>query len=47
MIVAGPAIAELPTTTVIVVPGHTLSINGSGDFQIEIPDVPNASTGHV
>src|SRR5262249_50915250 len=37
MVIGGPAIAELDTTTVVVFPGHTLSVNAYGDFHIDIP----------
>jgi N-methylhydantoinase A len=37
MVIAGPAVAELATTTVVVFPGHTLSVNAYGDFHIDIP----------
>jgi N-methylhydantoinase A len=37
MVVGGPAVAELATTTLVVFPAHTLSVNANGDFHIEIP----------
>ena len=37
MVIQGPGVVELPTTTVVVFPGHTLSVNAYGDFYIEIP----------
>lgn len=37
MIVDGPAVAELPTTTVVVFPGHRLAVNRAGDYHIDIP----------
>ncbi len=37
MTVPGPAVVELPTTTIVVFPGHTLSVNAYGDFHIDIP----------
>ncbi|HTY54993.1 MAG TPA: hydantoinase/oxoprolinase family protein [Candidatus Binataceae bacterium] len=35
--VAGPAVVELPTTTIVVFPGHALTVNSYGDLRIEIP----------
>ena len=40
MVLEGPAIAELPTTTLVIFPGHTLAVNEFGDFTIEIPQDP-------
>jgi len=37
MTVRGPAVVELPTTTIVVFPGHTLKVSTYGDFYIEIP----------
>jgi N-methylhydantoinase A len=37
LLVDGPGIVELPTTTLVVMPGHTLRVNGRGDFRITIP----------
>ena len=37
MVVHGPGVVELPTTTIVVFPDHTLSVNAYGDFHIEIP----------
>ena len=37
MVVHGPAVVELPTTTAVVFPHHTLMVNPYGDFLIEIP----------
>ena len=37
MTVRGPAVVELPTTTIVVFPGHTLKVSAYGDFYIEIP----------
>ena len=37
MMVRGPAVVELPTTTIVVFPGHTLRVSTYGDFYIEIP----------
>jgi N-methylhydantoinase A len=37
MVVTGPAVAELATTTLVVFPGHVLSVNPAGDFHVEIP----------
>lgn len=37
MVVRGPAVVELATTTIVVFPGHTLDVNAYGDFRIEIP----------
>ena len=37
MMVRGPAVVELPTTTIVVFPGHTLKVSTYGDFYIEIP----------
>lgn len=37
MIVDGPAVAELPTTTIVLFPGHQLTVNATGDYHIEIP----------
>ncbi len=37
MVVSGPAIVELPTTTIVVFPDHTLTVSEFGDFRIEIP----------
>ena len=37
MVVQGPGVVELPTTTIVVFPGHTLRVNAYGDFHIEIP----------
>jgi N-methylhydantoinase A/oxoprolinase/acetone carboxylase beta subunit len=31
----GPAIAEFPTTTVLVPPGHSIAVTGGGDLIIE------------
>ncbi|MCY4087893.1 MAG: hypothetical protein OXG37_13690 [Actinomycetia bacterium] len=36
-VVAGPAVAELPTSMLVVFPRHTLTANPYGDFHIEIP----------
>lgn len=41
MIVTGPAVVELPTTTVVVSPDHTLTITPYGDFRITIPQNSN------
>ncbi|MEM7543443.1 MAG: hydantoinase/oxoprolinase family protein [Pseudomonadota bacterium] len=38
MVLDGPAVVELATTTVVVFPGHVLSVNAYGDFQIRIPN---------
>lgn len=40
MVVTGPAVVELPTTTVVVFPSHSLTVNPYGDFRIEIPQSP-------
>ena len=37
MTVRGPVVVELPTTTIVVFPGHTLKVSTYGDFYIEIP----------
>ena len=37
MRVRGSAVVELPTTTVVVFPGHILKVSADGDFYIEIP----------
>lgn len=37
MRVNGPAIVELPTTTIVVFPGHSLTVNAFGDYHIDIP----------
>ena len=37
MVIQGPGVVELATTTIVVFPGHTLSVNAYGDFHIEIP----------
>ena len=43
MVVSGPAVVELATTTIVVFPDHTLSVSNYGDFCIEIPqDVSSA-----
>ncbi len=39
--VEGPGIIELPTTTLVVCPGHTLGMNLRGDFIITIPEAAN------
>jgi hypothetical protein len=36
MVVAGPAIVERTTTTVVVRPGETLSVNEYGTFSISV-----------
>jgi N-methylhydantoinase A len=36
MLVHGPAVVELPTTTAVVFPTHTLSVNTTGGFHIAI-----------
>jgi N-methylhydantoinase A len=33
----GPAVVELPTTTIVVFPDHRMSVNSYGDLRIEIP----------
>jgi len=35
--VEGPSIVELPTTTIVIFPGHALTANAYGDLRIEIP----------
>ena len=37
MVVDGPAIVELATTTIVVFPAHKLTVSEYGDFRIEIP----------
>lgn len=37
MMVRGSAVVELPTTPVVVFPGHILKVSAYGDFYIEIP----------
>lgn len=37
MSVRGPAIVELPTTTIVVFPGHTVDVGEHEDFHIQIP----------
>lgn len=37
MVIEGPGVVELKTTTVIVFPSHKLKVNARGDFQIDIP----------
>ena len=37
MMVRGSAVVKLPTTTVVVFPGHILKVSAYGDFYIEIP----------
>jgi N-methylhydantoinase A len=45
MKVVGPAVAELPTTTVVLFPGHRLTVNGFGDFHIDItPEADSPGT---
>jgi N-methylhydantoinase A len=42
--VEGPSVVELPTTTIVIFPGHALTANAYGDLRIEIPqDAPQAS----
>jgi N-methylhydantoinase A len=33
----GPAVVEMPTTTIVVFPDHRMSVNSYGDLRIEIP----------
>jgi N-methylhydantoinase A len=35
--IEGPAVVELPTTTIVIFPDHKLSVNSYGDLRIEIP----------
>jgi len=42
-VVTGPLIAELPTTTLVVAPQHSLTVSDTGSFTIDIPQA--ASTG--
>lgn len=37
MEISGPAIVELPTTTIVVFPAHKLDVSEYGDFRIAIP----------
>ena len=43
MVIDGPAVVELPTTTIVVFPGHVLNVNAYGDFHIEIPQNPGSA----
>ena len=42
-VVTGPLIAELPTTTLVVAPQHSLTVSDTGSFTIDIPQA--VSTG--
>lgn len=44
MIVEGPAVVELATTTIVVFPEHKLRVNEYGDFLIEIPQAGKSSS---
>ncbi len=41
MVIEGPAVVELPTTTIVVFPDHRMSVNSYGDLRIEIPQGDN------
>jgi N-methylhydantoinase A len=41
MVIEGPAVVELPTTTIVVFPNHRMSVNSYGDLRIEIPQGDN------
>lgn len=46
MTVQGPAVAELPTTTAVLFPGHRLTVNGHGDYHIDLGTQAAAGDRH-